>query len=88
NSQERELQQMLEEKVPLFLPTDDPLESLNKAMALFRSTITSRFPWATIQAGKVDMGKALGVSLVVTKSSDTELEKKIQDLGMMQMLIK
>ncbi|GKA46043.1 hypothetical protein Tco_0738839 [Tanacetum coccineum] len=59
NSQERELQQMLEEKVPLFLPTDDPLESLNKAMALFRSTITSRFPWATIQAGKVDMGKAL-----------------------------
>ncbi|GKC36303.1 hypothetical protein Tco_1048687 [Tanacetum coccineum] len=49
NSQERELQQMLEEKVPLFLPTDDPLERLNKAM--------------------VDMGKALDVSLVFTKSS-------------------
>ncbi|GJZ18001.1 hypothetical protein Tco_0554124, partial [Tanacetum coccineum] len=31
-------------KVPLFLPTDDPLERLNKAMALFRSAITSRYP--------------------------------------------
>ncbi|GKB18673.1 hypothetical protein Tco_0852596 [Tanacetum coccineum] len=28
---------MLEEKVPSFLPIDDPLERLNKAMALFRS---------------------------------------------------
>ncbi|GJV18729.1 hypothetical protein Tco_1367749 [Tanacetum coccineum] len=78
---------MLEEKVPSFLLTDDLLERLNKAIALFRSTITSRFPQATIQEGKVDMGKALGVSLVVTESSDTKSEKKIQDLGMMQMLI-
>ncbi|GJX70786.1 hypothetical protein Tco_0307957 [Tanacetum coccineum] len=67
---------MLEEKVPSFLPTDDPLERLNKAMALFRSAITSRYPPATIQEGKVDMGKALDVSLVVTKSSETESGKQ------------
>nr|GEY25883.1 hypothetical protein [Tanacetum cinerariifolium] len=73
---ERELQQMLEEKVPSFLSTDDPLERLNKAMALFRSAITSRYPPATIQEGNVDMGKALDVSLVVTKSSETESEKQ------------
>ncbi|GJT97746.1 hypothetical protein Tco_1093264 [Tanacetum coccineum] len=76
NSQERELQQMLEEKVPLFLPTDDPLEWLNKAMALFRSTITSRYPLATIQERKVNMGKASDVSLVVTESSEAESEKQ------------
>ncbi|GKE13413.1 hypothetical protein Tco_1416964, partial [Tanacetum coccineum] len=63
-------------KVLPFLPTDDPLERLNKAMALFRSAITSRYPPATIQEGKVDMGKALDVSLVVTKSSETESEKQ------------
>nr|GEZ34357.1 hypothetical protein [Tanacetum cinerariifolium] len=38
NSQERELQQMLEEKVPSFLLTDDLLKRLNKAMALFSET--------------------------------------------------
>ncbi|GJY50674.1 hypothetical protein Tco_0441521 [Tanacetum coccineum] len=70
------MQQMLEEKVPSFLPTADPLERLNKAMALFRSAITSRYPPATIQERKVDMGKALDVSLVVTESSETELEKQ------------
>nr|GEY15883.1 hypothetical protein [Tanacetum cinerariifolium] len=37
-------------------------------MALFWSAITSRYPPATIQEGKVDMGKALDVSLVVTKA--------------------
>nr|GEX44438.1 ribonuclease H-like domain-containing protein [Tanacetum cinerariifolium] len=46
---------MLEEKVPSFLPTDDPLERLNKAMALFRSAITSKYLPATIQEGKVEM---------------------------------
>ncbi|GKC93063.1 hypothetical protein Tco_1158505 [Tanacetum coccineum] len=45
---------MLEEKVPSFLPTDDLLERLNKAMVLFRSTITSRFPQAIIQAERND----------------------------------
>ncbi|GKB19300.1 hypothetical protein Tco_0853223 [Tanacetum coccineum] len=45
-------------------------------MALFRSAITSRYPPATIQERKVDMGKALDVSLVVTESSETELEKQ------------
>ncbi|GJW49233.1 hypothetical protein Tco_0090584 [Tanacetum coccineum] len=73
NLQERELQQMLEEKVVL---PDDPLEWLNKAVALFRSAITSRYPPATIQEGKVNMGKALDVSLVVTESSETESEKQ------------
>ncbi|GJS13955.1 hypothetical protein Tco_0408427 [Tanacetum coccineum] len=63
-------------KVPSFLPTDDQLERLNKAMALFRSAITSRYPLATIQEGKVDMGKALDASLVVIESSETELEKQ------------
>nr|GEX28821.1 hypothetical protein [Tanacetum cinerariifolium] len=67
---------MLEENVPLFLSTDDPLKRLNKAMTLFRSAITSRYPPATIQEGKVDIGKALDVSLVVTKSSETESEKQ------------
>ncbi|GJU50242.1 hypothetical protein Tco_1219797 [Tanacetum coccineum] len=76
NSEERELQQMLEEKVPSFLSTDDPLEWLNKAVALFRSAITLRYPPATIQEGKVDMGKALDVSLVVTESNETDLEKQ------------
>ncbi|GJS73472.1 zf-CCHC domain-containing protein [Tanacetum coccineum] len=63
-------------EVPSFLSTDDPLERLNKAMALFRSAITSRYPPATIQEGKVDMGKALDVSLVVTERSETESEKQ------------
>ncbi|GKB39905.1 hypothetical protein Tco_0884847, partial [Tanacetum coccineum] len=63
NSKERELQQMQEEKVPSFLLTDDPLERLNKTMALLRSAITSRYPQATIQEGKVDMGKALNVNI-------------------------
>ncbi|GJW49230.1 hypothetical protein Tco_0090581 [Tanacetum coccineum] len=76
NSQERELQQMLEEKVTSFLLTDDPLERLNKAITLFRSAITSRYPLATIQEGKVDMGKALDVSLVVIESSETYSEKQ------------
>nr|GEX65938.1 hypothetical protein [Tanacetum cinerariifolium] len=67
---------MLEEKVLSFLQTNDPLERLNKAMALYRSTITSRYPPATIQEGKVDMGKALDVSLVVTESSETESKKQ------------
>ncbi|GJZ57833.1 hypothetical protein Tco_0613327 [Tanacetum coccineum] len=67
---------MLEEKVPSILLTDDPLERLNKAMALFRSAITSRFPSATIQEGMADMGKALGVSLVVIESSETESENQ------------
>ncbi|GJR00087.1 hypothetical protein Tco_0523071 [Tanacetum coccineum] len=67
---------MLEEKVPSFLPIDDPLKRINKAMALFRSAITSRYPPVTIQEGKVDIGKALDVNLVVTKSSETELEKQ------------
>nr|GEW18816.1 hypothetical protein [Tanacetum cinerariifolium] len=67
---------MLEEKVPLFLPTDDPLERLNKAMALFRSAITSRYPPATIQEGKVDMGKALDVTLVFIDNSEIESEKQ------------
>ncbi|GKE59903.1 hypothetical protein Tco_1510270 [Tanacetum coccineum] len=66
NSQERELQQMLEEKVYHYF----------------------KISTGHYSSGKVDMGKALGVSLVVTESSDTKLEKKIQDLGMMQMLIK
>ncbi|GKG21318.1 hypothetical protein Tco_0383913, partial [Tanacetum coccineum] len=72
NSQERELQQMLEEKVPSYLSTDDPLERLNKAMALFKSTITSRYPPATIQVGNVNTSKALNASFVDTKSSTTE----------------
>nr|GEZ29755.1 hypothetical protein [Tanacetum cinerariifolium] len=67
---------MLEEKVQSFLSTDDPLERLNKAMTLFRSAITSRYPPAIIQEGKVDMGKALDVSLVVTESIERELEKQ------------
>nr|GEX46149.1 hypothetical protein [Tanacetum cinerariifolium] len=67
---------MQEEKVPSFLPIDDPLERLNKAMALFRSAITSRYPSAIIQEGKVDMGKALDVSLVVIESTKTESEKQ------------
>nr|GEX24099.1 hypothetical protein [Tanacetum cinerariifolium] len=65
---------ILEEKVPSFLLT--PLERIKKAMALFRSTISSRYPPATIQEGKVNIGKALDVSLVVTESSETELEKQ------------
>nr|GEW60287.1 hypothetical protein [Tanacetum cinerariifolium] len=73
---EREQQQMLKEKVPSFLSTDDPLERLNKAMTLFWSTITSRYPPATIQEGKVNMGKALDVSLVVTENSETKSEKQ------------
>nr|GFA56919.1 hypothetical protein [Tanacetum cinerariifolium] len=76
NSQERQLQQMLEEKVPSFLHTDDLLERLNKAMALFRFAITSRYPPTTIQEGKVNIGKALDVSLVVTESNETESEKQ------------
>ncbi|GKD65386.1 hypothetical protein Tco_1307494 [Tanacetum coccineum] len=76
NSQKRELHLMQKEKAPSFLSTDDPLERLNKAMALFRSAITSRCPPATNQEGKVDMGKALDVSLVVTKSSETESKKQ------------
>ncbi|GJR35496.1 hypothetical protein Tco_1211180 [Tanacetum coccineum] len=76
NLQERELQQMLEEKVPLFLPTDDPLEWLNKAMALFRSTITLGYPPATIQERKVNIGKASDVSLVVTESSEVDSKKQ------------
>nr|GEU36193.1 hypothetical protein [Tanacetum cinerariifolium] len=76
NSQERQLQQMLEEKVPSFLHTDDLLERLNKAMALFRFAITSRYPPTTIQEGKVDIGKALDVSLVVTESNETESKKQ------------
>ncbi|GKD48171.1 hypothetical protein Tco_1277147 [Tanacetum coccineum] len=67
---------MLEEKVPSFLLTDDPLERLNKAMVLFKSAITSRYPPITIQEVKVDMGKALDVSLVFTESSKTESEKQ------------
>nr|GEX22501.1 hypothetical protein [Tanacetum cinerariifolium] len=67
---------MLEEKVPSFLLTDDLLERLNKAMALFKSAITSRYPSTTIQEGKVDMGKALDVSFVVTESNETESEKQ------------
>ncbi|GJY24656.1 hypothetical protein Tco_0398314 [Tanacetum coccineum] len=67
---------MLEEKVPSILLTDDPLERLNKAMALFRSAISLRFPPATIQKGKVDMGKAFGGSLVVIESSETKSEKQ------------
>ncbi|GKE04385.1 hypothetical protein Tco_1396403 [Tanacetum coccineum] len=45
-------------------------------MALFRSSITSRYPRTTIQEGKFCMGKALDVSLVVTESSETESEKQ------------
>ncbi|GJY98083.1 hypothetical protein Tco_0514993 [Tanacetum coccineum] len=67
---------MLEEKVTSILLTDDPLERLNKAMALFRSAITLRFPPATIQKGKVDMGKDFGGSLVVKESSETKSEKQ------------
>nr|GEW03695.1 retrovirus-related Pol polyprotein from transposon TNT 1-94 [Tanacetum cinerariifolium] len=54
-----------------------------------RSTITSRYLPATIQEGKVDMGKALDVSLVVTKSKEKIQKSKIQtvNLEMMQMLI-
>ncbi|GKB26327.1 hypothetical protein Tco_0865728 [Tanacetum coccineum] len=76
---ERELQQMQEGKVPSFLSTDDPLEMLNEDMTFLRSAITSRYPQATIQEGNVDMGKALDVSLVVTKSSGTE--SKMQDIS-------
>ncbi|GKB75140.1 hypothetical protein Tco_0936552 [Tanacetum coccineum] len=67
---------MQEEKVPSFLLTDDPIERLNKAMAFFRSTITSRYPQATIQEVKVDMGKSLDVSLVATESSETKSKKQ------------
>nr|GEU39452.1 hypothetical protein [Tanacetum cinerariifolium] len=67
---------MLEEKIQSFLLTDDPLERLNKAMAHFRSAITSTYLPATIQEGKVDMGKALDVSLVITESSEIESEKQ------------
>ncbi|GJR04454.1 hypothetical protein Tco_0527438 [Tanacetum coccineum] len=77
-SQEREMQLMQEENVPSFLPTEDPLGRLNKAMELFRSAITSRYPPATIQEGKVDIGKTLDVSLVVIESSDTELEVQVE----------
>ncbi|GJS71741.1 hypothetical protein Tco_0704582 [Tanacetum coccineum] len=70
---------MLEEKVPSFLSTDDPLERLNKAMALFKSAITSRYPPATIQVGKVDTSKALNASFVDTKSSRTESGEPIYD---------
>nr|GEZ86292.1 hypothetical protein [Tanacetum cinerariifolium] len=85
-SQERKMQLMQEEKVPSFLPTDNPLERLNKAIALFKSSITSRYPLATIQEGKVDIGKALDVSLVVTESSETESEMHVESskLGMIQ----
>nr|GEW22750.1 RNA-directed DNA polymerase, eukaryota [Tanacetum cinerariifolium] len=37
-TRERDMLQMQKEKVPSFLPTDDPLERLNKAMALFSET--------------------------------------------------
>ncbi|GKE71343.1 hypothetical protein Tco_1529415, partial [Tanacetum coccineum] len=64
---------MQEGMVPSFLPTDDPLERVNKALAFLRSTIISRYPQtnnqirtlfnsrhqAIIQEGKVDMGKAM-----------------------------
>ncbi|GJV25125.1 hypothetical protein Tco_1377820 [Tanacetum coccineum] len=74
--------------VPSFLPNDDPFASLNKTMAFLRSIITSRYPQtnnqiktssnprnhATIQEGKVDMGKALDLSLVVTDNSGTKSE--------------
>nr|GEV55287.1 hypothetical protein [Tanacetum cinerariifolium] len=66
----------VKEKVPSFLLTDDPLKRLNKAMTLFRSATTSRYPLATIQEGKVSMGKALVVSLVVTKSSEIDSENQ------------
>ncbi|GJR87542.1 hypothetical protein Tco_0211553 [Tanacetum coccineum] len=72
------MQLMQEENVPSFLPTDDPLGRLNKAMALFRSAITSRYPPATIQEGKVDICKALDVSLVVIESSETKLEVQVE----------
>ncbi|GJW45382.1 integrase, catalytic region, zinc finger, CCHC-type containing protein [Tanacetum coccineum] len=61
--------------VPKFLPTDDPIESLNKAMTFLSITITSRYPQtnnqlrtlsnprnqATIQDGR---GKAIGTRVV------------------------
>ncbi|GJY86606.1 hypothetical protein Tco_0500632 [Tanacetum coccineum] len=68
---------MLEEKVPLFLPTDDPFERLNKALALFRSAITSRYPLATVQEGKVDMGKALDVRKQRTEKPEIITEGRV-----------
>ncbi|GKC29157.1 hypothetical protein Tco_1036451 [Tanacetum coccineum] len=81
---------MQEGKIPSFFPTDDPFKSLNKSIAFLSSAITSRYTQtnnqhrtpsnprnqATIQEGKVDMGKALDVSLVVIESSGTESAKQ------------
>ncbi|GKE67038.1 hypothetical protein Tco_1521199 [Tanacetum coccineum] len=74
------MQLMKEENVPSFLSIDDPLGRLNKAMALFRSAITSRYPPTTIQEGKVDIGKALDLSLVVIESSETKLEVQVESI--------
>ncbi|GKC02507.1 hypothetical protein Tco_0994117 [Tanacetum coccineum] len=81
---------MQEGTVPSFLSTDDPIESLNKAMAFIRSAFTSRHPktsnqlrtssnlrnQATMKKGEIDLGKALDASLGVNESSGIESGKQ------------
>ncbi|GJU64167.1 hypothetical protein Tco_1246002 [Tanacetum coccineum] len=49
---------MLEEKVPLFLPTDDPFERLNKALALFSETELEKQDTSSISGNDADADNA------------------------------
>ncbi|GKC04416.1 hypothetical protein Tco_0996026, partial [Tanacetum coccineum] len=49
---------MLEEKVPSFLLTDDPLERLNKAMALFSETELEKQDTSSISGNDADADNA------------------------------
>ncbi|GJT22713.1 hypothetical protein Tco_0892650 [Tanacetum coccineum] len=74
--------------VPKFLPTDDPIESLNKAMAFLSTVITSRYPQtknklrtlsnprnqAAIQDGQ---GKAIGTWVSKNTGNDTANQSRI-----------
>ncbi|GJU65930.1 hypothetical protein Tco_1247765, partial [Tanacetum coccineum] len=62
------------ERVKMNCTSEDTLQQASTSGT--QSAITSRYPPATIQEGKVDMGKALDASLVVTESSETESEKQ------------